>query len=92
MTDLQKKLREIIEYDENHMYSTASKRYGAGPLNRAFKAGVEYRNERLSPILAALEGCVEALESICGNRCAIGLNPCEARDALETLRKILEEK
>jgi len=25
----------------------------------------------------------ETLESICGNRCARGLNPCEAREALD---------
>jgi hypothetical protein len=29
----------------------------------------------------------EALEFECGNRCAVGINPCNAREALEAWRK-----
>ncbi len=30
---------------------------------------------------------LEALEFECGNRCAIGINPCNAREAIEADRK-----
>jgi hypothetical protein len=32
-----------------------------------------------------LEIATEALRSICDNRCAIGLNPCQARIAIEEI-------
>ena len=33
-----------------------------------------------------LDVAVEALEFECGNRCAIGLNPCNARETLAKIR------
>lgn len=47
------------------------------------KAGASLPNELL---LKALE----ALEFECGNRCATGLNQCNARDVIEEIKSALE--
>jgi len=49
----------------------------------SFKQGAALPSELL---LLALE----ALAFECGNRCAIGLNPCNARDTIEQIRTRLE--
>lgn len=50
----------------------------------AHQLKLEEANDKLRRQVSIYE---KALEMICDNRCAIGLNPCEARAALEEGRK-----
>ena len=66
MTDLQKALREAVAFDENrsvieNVYEKDRHRYLSKNGIGLFGCGAVAENERLLPILAALEGCVEAL-------------------------------
>jgi hypothetical protein len=50
--------------------------YSGEYIIKDFKAGWDARDGEVARLRAALE-------SICGNRCAQGINPCEAREALD---------
>lgn len=87
MTNLQKKLRAAVAVPKE-LY------------NYPWQDAAEWENARLAPILAALEGCVEALEMgafhhpICPY---YDSKPClcahkKVNAALESLRKVLDEK
>lgn len=103
MTDLQKKLRAAVAQSECLTQAAAefeSKGYEGVFEYQAVINGARLENARLAPILATLEGCVEALEMgafhhpICPY---YDSKPClcahkKVNAALETLRKALEEK
>jgi hypothetical protein len=50
----------------------------------------EYCIATATPWAEQCEKLLEALHDICGNRCAIGINPCAARDAIEEFNKWVE--
>jgi hypothetical protein len=67
---------ELAEQYDQMDYSSCSDSGVIIGFNKGFDAGREYELERAKVL-------VEALKFECGNRCAIGINPCNAREALE---------
>lgn len=69
------------EFDGTSWYG----RPGMDYFKAGFDAGIKAEQER-SQVL------VEALKFACGNRCAMGINPCFAREALDEYNKQGEMK
>ena len=46
---------------------------------------VRYWQNRAEDLSESLKFAAEALEFECGNRCAIGINPCNAREELDQI-------
>lgn len=97
MTDLQKKLREAVAFDEQESWRQCGYDSVKEPHVKYIVGGASAENARLAPILAALEGCVDALEEV-RDKSVAGANfnrtafTAIADDALETLRKALDSQ
>lgn len=69
----------------NHLSNCRSR---IADYEKGFDASTAYHQDELVKRDKQLEVAKKALEFECGNRCAIGINLCNAREALEEMEKV----
>lgn len=89
---MENKYREFwLEFDRGRWTATYTEKVDG--LNEDAIHVIEYSalesaNAENAKLKENLKIAIEALEFECGNRCAIGINPCNAREALEKIKEL----
>lgn len=77
------KMRDELAKKHSDEYCRVWQGFEKQAFDSGFAIGFDAADAHYRPIV---ENLIKALEFECGNRCAVGINPCNARETLESVR------